>query len=445
MFLEQLRTGFRSNDALANWLRERDADSNRRAINAAAILLLIAVPIVFLPPTFSQFDQQGRRLPLALLIQPVLCVVLLLVIGGQRKVINDHPWVEWLLWFLFLNTIGASAYFHSLSSVEIHANLLVDQSPSVPTGLARSFVAWTTSAYASLAVLVTAWGLSGHPRWHAGLVISNLILAIWDEPIFAGNGNIVLWLVFMHLLAIAFHRQRFAAGKRAFEQDRTTAETADERRKFLTTLLPDEALQKIARKERVADAYSNLTIVFADMVGFTDLSRRTSPGHLVEILNEMFEAADSCCEETGLERVKTIGDCYMAVAGGIRSTDVGAAEAVRFASQYIEQLADLANKHDLPISVRAGIHTGPAIGGVIGTVRPAYDYWGDAVNRASRLESNSLPGRVLLSEATWLQVRKNVPCDAPIEVEMKGIGRVQAYFVSDDTRHSAEIVSLKVR
>jgi hypothetical protein len=85
MFLEQLRTGFRSNDALANWLRERDADSNRRAINSAAILLLIAVPIVFLPPTFSQFDQQGRRLPLALLIQPVLCVVLLLVIGGKER------------------------------------------------------------------------------------------------------------------------------------------------------------------------------------------------------------------------------------------------------------------------------------------------------------------------------------------------------------------------
>lgn len=441
MSLRRFRQILTSRDPMADWLQAREAEGSKKFLTRAALLLLLLVPLIFLTTVGSKLPPPMSWVaPSFTLMMPLLAAAILLTLANPRPWLTKYLLSEGLLWIVFLLLIPAAGYLHALQELSVPFDK--DLMPIFQDDASRSIVAWTATVYTSIAVLISTWGMIGHPRWYAALIVLNLALVIWDEPAFKGNGKIFLCLAIMHLLAIAVHRSRFVSGRVAFLESQTAAAANEKEKRFLSSLLPPEASAKVARNERVADAFSNLTIVFADMVGFTDLSRRTSPGHLVEILNEMFEAADICCEANGLERVKTIGDCYMAVAGGIRSPDVGAPQAVSFASQYIDQLAILANKHDLPIAVRAGIHTGPAIGGVIGTVRPAYDYWGDAVNRASRLESNSHSGRILLSEATWLQIRKNVACDAAIEIEMKGIGMVQAFFVSDGTSPSADVVSL---
>lgn len=442
MSLQRFREILTTRDPMAEWLKAREAEGSKKVLTRAALLLLLLVPLIFLTTGVTKWTPAMSSLAPALtLMMPLIAAAILLTLANPRPWLSKHLLAEGFLWILFLLLIAGAGYLHVLQelSIPLDSKSLM---PVFPNDASRSIVAWTITVYTSIGILISTWGMTGHPRWFAALILLNFVLVIWDEPAFAGNGKIFLCLVIVHALAIAIHRSRFVFGRIAYLDNQSAAEANEKEKRFLSSLLPPEASAKVARNERVADAFSNLTIVFADMVGFTDLSRRTSPGHLVEILNEMFEAADICCEANGLERVKTIGDCYMAVAGGIRSPDVGAAQAVSFASQYIDQLATLANKHDLPIAVRAGIHTGPAIGGVIGTVRPAYDYWGDAVNRASRLESNSHSGRILLSEATWLQIRKNVACDAPIEIEMKGIGMVQAFFVSDGTSPSADVVSL---
>lgn len=171
-----------------------------------------------------------------------------------------------------------------------------------------------------------------------------------------------------------------------------------------------------------ADSYSNLTVVFADIAGFTGLSRRVSPGHLVDILNDIFHCADNCAQANGLERVKTIGDCYMAVAGGVVSRTTTSADVVEFARSYVHAFKALPALEHLGLAVRIGIHTGPAVGGFIGGQRREYDYWGDTVNLASRLEGCAPHNGLAMSETTYLQVIKQFPEPVFEEIELKGVG-----------------------
>ena len=199
---------------------------------------------------------------------------------------------------------------------------------------------------------------------------------------------------------------------------------------LLSSFISPHVHERIKRNERVADSFSNLTVIFADMVGFTALSRRVSPGHLVDVLNEIFAAGDEIAAECGIEKVKTIGDCYMAVACGIASPETGSADAIGFAQRYLDKVEEVSKRLDIPLALRVGIHTGPAVGGIIGTSRPAYDYWGDTVNLASRLESASGAGRILVSESTWLQTKRDFVFEEGNDIEVKGVGSVRSHFVA---------------
>ncbi len=167
----------------------------------------------------------------------------------------------------------------------------------------------------------------------------------------------------------------------ALEQERAKTE------ELLYNVLPQEVAARLREGQAVADSFSDLTVVFVDLAGFSGLARRLSPGHLVQVLNRFFSAADTCVERHGLEKVKTIGDAYLAVSGGMASFGGDSQAAVRFARDLIGELAAIERDSGLVLQVRIGIHTGPAVGGVIGTNRMAYDYWGDTMNIAARLQS----------------------------------------------------------
>lgn len=214
-------------------------------------------------------------------------------------------------------------------------------------------------------------------------------------------------------------RKVFAAN-RALEAERAKTE------ELLFNVLPQEVAARLRAGEAVADSFADLTAIFVDLVGFSTLSKRLSPGHLVQMLNTFFSAADRCAERHGIEKVKTIGDAYMAVIGGMASAGRDSKAAILFARELIADLARIATETGLPLQARIGVHSGPAVGGVIGSARLTYDYWGDTMNIASRLQSVAPIGGVAVSAATWFQTRAMQDYEQQ-QVVLKGIGETEIY------------------
>jgi adenylate cyclase len=170
---------------------------------------------------------------------------------------------------------------------------------------------------------------------------------------------------------------------------------------------------------------------YGDIVGFTPMSAQLGAGEVIDVLRHLFVDFDRLAAEHGVQKIKTIDDAYMAV-GGITTRDAGdeghAQTAVRLGLAMIEAAA----RHDAlgrSLQLRVGIHSGPAVGGVIGTQRLAFDLWGDTVNVASRLQELAPPGRVLLTERTMLLIRDAFVCEPLGSSELRGHSRMETFAV----------------
>jgi len=217
-------------------------------------------------------------------------------------------------------------------------------------------------------------------------------------------------------------RNVFAANA-ALEAERARTE------ELLYNVLPQEVAARLKAGEAVADSFSDLTVVFVDIVGFSQLAKRLAPGRLVRLLNQFFSAADRCADRHGIEKVKTIGDAYLAVAGGMGSTGGDSHKALAFARDVIAEVAAMERDGGIALEVRIGVHTGPVVGGVIGSSRLAYDYWGDTMNIASRLQGAAPPGGIAVSEATWYETR-HLHAFEPQRTVLKGIGETDVYVLA---------------
>ncbi|MEM7779108.1 MAG: adenylate/guanylate cyclase domain-containing protein [Pseudomonadota bacterium] len=209
----------------------------------------------------------------------------------------------------------------------------------------------------------------------------------------------------------------------ALEEERAKTE------QMLFNVLPEDVANRLRKGEVVADSFSDVSVVFVDIVGFSKLAKQLSPGHLVKMLNGVFGMADACAEKIGVEKVKTIGDAYLAVAGGTTSTDNDAVAAIRFAEALIEKVGEYAQETRIDVAVRVGIHTGPVVGGVIGQSRMAYDYWGDTMNTAARLEGVAEPGGIAVSESTYFAACSEIDFTPAELLTLKGIGETKVYRV----------------
>lgn len=189
---------------------------------------------------------------------------------------------------------------------------------------------------------------------------------------------------------------------------------------MLRNFLPDRIWERLREGDRsIAEPVGEATVLFADIVGFTSLSRRLAPGHLIEVLSDIFTSFDEIAERHGVEKVKTIGDSYMAVAG-VRTPWPRSAEAMaEFAIEALAFVRRYAEDRDLPLEVRVGIATGAVISGVIGTQVPIFDLWGETVNIASRLEEEGIPGAIQVSEGTYWRLRNKY------EFEERGVLKVK--------------------
>ena len=215
------------------------------------------------------------------------------------------------------------------------------------------------------------------------------------------------------------------AEKELVEREREKSE------RLLLNILPSAIAGRLKGGEKsIANGHEIVSVMFADLCGFTALSRKTSPADLVSMLNAIFTAFDHIVEKHGVEKIKTIGDCYMLVGGIPLHRDDHAAAVAECAFEMLDALAALNRESGTELQMRVGIHTGPVVAGVIGKIKFTYDLWGDTVNVASRMESSGQPGRIHLSEQTAEQLQGRFRLEDRGFVECKGLGAVKSFFLN---------------
>jgi class 3 adenylate cyclase len=200
--------------------------------------------------------------------------------------------------------------------------------------------------------------------------------------------------------------------------------------KLLLNILPGAIAGRLKGGEKtIANGHTTVSVMFADLCGFTALSRKTNPADLVTMLNGIFTAFDTIVERHGVEKIKTIGDCYMMVGGLPTHRDDHAIVVASAALEMVHALDQLNKLNGTELKMRIGIHTGPVVAGVIGKIKFTYDLWGDTVNVASRMESSGMPGMVHISEQTEQKLRGHFLLEERGFVECKGLGQVKTFFL----------------
>jgi adenylate cyclase len=275
---------------------------------------------------------------------------------------------------------------------------------------------WITGCAATLFVGVESWYALGNHGFLEGLVPDQFLITIRNASVFT-----------VALLTIAFayyNRAILNATQLALDKEAARSES------LLLNILPKSIAERLKHStELIADRVPEVSIIFADLVGFTEISRKMDAGQLVGMLNEIFLGFDRAAKRLGLEKIKTIGDAYMVVAGvpEPRADHLQAATEMALAMQM--HVAALSSRHP-DLQLRIGIHTGPVVAGVIGENKFSYDLWGDNVNIASRMESHGLPGRIQVSEAVVRAASDKSQFEARGLIDVKGQGPMNTYFLN---------------
>lgn len=201
--------------------------------------------------------------------------------------------------------------------------------------------------------------------------------------------------------------------------------------KLLLNILPPKIAKRLKRNEKnIANKFTDVSVVFLDIVGFTAYSKETDPELVVRALNDIFTKFDNLCEKHKLEKIKTIGDCYMAVSGLPEPNSNHALAAARFALEAKDVIKDYTTPDGKKLQFRIGIDTGSVVAGVIGTSKFIYDLWGDAVNTASQMENAGLPGEIQITEDFKKKVEiMNIQITDRGELNVKGRGKVNTYLI----------------
>ena len=226
---------------------------------------------------------------------------------------------------------------------------------------------------------------------------------------------------------LAACRVEFRRVKQDIDNARHEQESAE---RILFTVLPEAIARRMRGGEaRIADKIADVSILFADLVGFTAMSRKTEPAELLERLEKVFSKFDQLTSSARLEKIKTIGDAYMVVGGALDPAKDHLEQCAYLAIEMMRAMDQLREDSGVDLSIRIGLHVGPAIAGVIGTTRLSYDLWGETVNFASRMESSGVPGRIQVSASVAERLKRAFHLEPRGSVELKGFGAVQTYFL----------------
>jgi adenylate cyclase len=199
--------------------------------------------------------------------------------------------------------------------------------------------------------------------------------------------------------------------------------------RLLLNVLPQRIIDRLnAGETLIADRHDDATVLFSDFVGFTGISSRLAPSQLVEDLNELFRAFDAVCDATGVEKIKTVGDAYLAV-GGLTGDAGEGASAIADAALGMLDAVERRTATAADWQIRIGLNNGPIVAGIVGVSKFAYDVWGDTVNVASRLESTSDPGRIHVSAELADRLAGRFEFEPRGTVDLKGKGAAETCFL----------------
>lgn len=266
------------------------------------------------------------------------------------------------------------------------------------------------------------------PRWFlafVGLVILSGLLQPYVGFVNNLSSGIVIFFFVINLLGVGslvFLMVFYFVGQKNMFQNKSEA--------LLLNILPKEIMTILKNEPRtIADHFDGASILFADVVNFTPLSATMTPTELVELLNEVFLHFDLLVEKYGLEKIKTIGDCYMVASGVPRPRTDHAQALIAMALD----MRDYVSQHEFrgrKLTFRIGLNSGPVVAGVIGRKKFIYDLWGDAVNTASRMESHGQEGIIQITRATYELVKNYFLCEPRGSVNVKGKGEMEVWYVT---------------
>jgi adenylate cyclase len=288
-------------------------------------------------------------------------------------------------------------------------------------------------------------------RWFGAFLLVFLLTGILGEALFS-DADLPVWFtstmlalnvigtgsVAFTLLASFANQRNVALRALRAEQEKSEA--------LLMNILPSSIAERLKAATRpIADHFESASVLFADVVDFTPLAQRLPPAETVGMLDQLFSRFDALVEQHGLEKIKTIGDCYMAAAGVPNPRPDHARMAALLALDMRDAVATSAIAGQPLCELRIGINSGPVVAGVIGTKRFLYDLWGDAVNTASRMESNSTPGEIQITRTTYELLKDEFVCRRRGTILVKGKGRMETWYLvgsrSDDVRTEPGVYS----
>ena len=281
-------------------------------------------------------------------------------------------------------------------------------------------------------------------HWFAAFLVVFVLTGLVGEVFFV-DADLPIWFTSTMLAlnvcgagSIAFTLLAFFANQRdaALRALRAEQEKAEE---LLVNVLPSSIAERLKGATRsIADHFDSASILFADVVDFTPLARLLPPAEVVGLLDGLFSRFDTLVERHGLEKIKTIGDCYMAASGVPDSSSDHARRAALLALDMRDVVATSRIADRSELALRIGINSGPVVAGVIGTKRFLYDLWGDAVNIASRMETNGTPGEIQITPATYELLKDEFICRPRGTIHVKGKGEMETWYLvgrrSDDER-----------
>jgi class 3 adenylate cyclase len=203
-----------------------------------------------------------------------------------------------------------------------------------------------------------------------------------------------------------------------------------ENEELLLNVLPAPIANRLRGGEHsIADGFAEVTDAFADLVGFTALTSEMPPQNVVTLLNGLFSRFDTAAQELGIEKIKTVGDAYMAVCGLPVPMEDHAERMVRMAIRMVHITREHALEYKVAMKLRVGINTGPVVAGVIGKSKYIYDLWGDTVNLASRMESGGIPDSIQVTRAVYEKLKDKFTFEPRGSIEVKGKGNVEAWVL----------------
>jgi adenylate cyclase len=385
-------------------------------------------------------DTDEVRLRKVLLVLVCLLILPISAVWGAIYLALG-AWAGLVAWIYLGISLAAIAIFSRSRDVEWLlrvelVNILV--APTISMAFVGGFVAsgavglW--GILAPLGALVFNGARSG-VRWFAAFVsiflVSGLVGEVagspapfpaWFSPLMLALNVTVGGAVVFGLLAQFVRQREEALAALRSEQERGE--------NLLLNILPRSIADKLkADTTTIADQFAAASILFADIVDFTPLSERLQPAEVVGILDHLFTHFDGLADRYGVEKIKTIGDCYMVAAGvpAPRADHAGVMALLALDMQQAMRSQDAVGH--LGLELRIGINSGPVVAGVIGRKRFLYDLWGDAVNMASRMESHGTPGHIQVTRATYELLRDEFELEPRGTVSIKGKGDVETWYL----------------